>query len=231
MMVMPSSHGWFFHCLARETGKIGQLYSPGRQRGPWPWLPYALDNGAFSCWDQENNTFDFEAWAQTQARWSQLLFWATSVPQRPMWAIVPDVPGNAEATMRQWKLYAPLVKESGIPLAIAVQDGMTIDDVLCLYPHADVVCVGGTTEWKWATAEQWCKDFARVHVLRCNSADKLYELEEWGCESTDGSGWAKGDRKRMAGLESWARRNPVPTDELLSPHFCRERCPNQTTFA
>ena len=34
MIVMPAnSTGWFWHCLARETGKIGHLYSPGAQRG------------------------------------------------------------------------------------------------------------------------------------------------------------------------------------------------------
>lgn len=50
MIVMPAnSTGWFWHSLARETGRIGHLYSPRAQTGPWPWFPYALDNGAFSC--------------------------------------------------------------------------------------------------------------------------------------------------------------------------------------
>ena len=44
MIVMPANAtGWFWHCLARETGRIGHLYSPGAQRGPWPWFPFALD--------------------------------------------------------------------------------------------------------------------------------------------------------------------------------------------
>ena len=35
MLVMPAnSTGWFWHCLGRETGRIGHLFSPGAQRGP-----------------------------------------------------------------------------------------------------------------------------------------------------------------------------------------------------
>ena len=46
MIVMPAnSSGWFWHSLARETGRLGHLYSPGGQMGPWPWFPYALDKG------------------------------------------------------------------------------------------------------------------------------------------------------------------------------------------
>jgi hypothetical protein len=61
MIVMPAcSSGWLWHSLARETGRIGHLYSPRSQRGPWPWFPYACDNGAFSCWNPIENTFDNE---------------------------------------------------------------------------------------------------------------------------------------------------------------------------
>ena len=103
MIVMPAcSTGWFWHCLARETGRIGHLLSPGNQRGPWPWFPYALDNGAFSCWDMKANRFDDGRWASMETQWRLLAVWAASQTQRPMWAIVPDVPGNAERTIEAW---------------------------------------------------------------------------------------------------------------------------------
>ena len=43
--------GWFWTALARETGKIGHLYSPGDERHHYPWFAhFALDNGAFPLW-------------------------------------------------------------------------------------------------------------------------------------------------------------------------------------
>ena len=110
MIVMPASAcGWLWHSLARETSCIGHLYSPGDQRGPWPWIPYALDNGAFSCWTQKTNTFDHAKWANKEYAWRTLIMWAQTVPIKPLWAIVPDVPGNGLATLNKWEEFAPEV--------------------------------------------------------------------------------------------------------------------------
>lgn len=232
MIVMPAnSTGWYWHCLARETGRIGHLYSPGAQRGPWPWFPYALDNGAFSCWNPEENTFDHDRWAKTEPEWKHLLFWAQAAPIRPRWAIVPDVPGNARATIERWPVFAPIVKAAGIPLAIAAQDGMTTEDVRALDPLPDVVSVGGSTKWKWDTVEQWARDFPRVHLLRCNMPDRLPYLEQIGCESTDGTGWSRGNRDRVNGLETWARQRPTVTSEPIWPHVFRTNSDRQLAFA
>jgi hypothetical protein len=233
MIVMPAnSSGWFWHSLARETGRLGHLYSPDAQRGPWPWFPYALDNGAFSCWDARANTFDAEKWAKVESGWKRLLFWAQAAPAKARWAIVPDVPGNSAATLARWEQFAPVVQRAGIPLALAVQNGMDAATVRALKPPPVVICVGGDTEWKWGTAEMWCREFPRVHVLRCNAPAKLALLESWGCESTDGTGWSRGDRRQTEGLELWARANARPTAELLWPHVCRhDRTPWQLRLA
>lgn len=232
MIVMPANaSGWFWHSLARETGKLGHLYSPRGQRGPWPWLPYALDNGAFSCWNPDANTFDVAKWEHTEQAWRELLFWAQAAPIKPRWGIVPDEPGNRDATIERWAKYAPELKACGIPLAVAVQDGMTPDDVSALVPAAEVVAVGGSTEWKWDTVAMWAAHFKRVHLLRCNAPDKLPFLEALDIESTDGTGWNRGDRKQTAGLETFCRKNPNPTKEPLWPHVCRARCKKQMTFA
>lgn len=222
MIVMPAnSSGWFWHTLARETGRLGHLFSPGSQRGPWPWLPYALDNGAFSCWDQSANSFDFHAWDALEPRWRALLFWAGSQDQRPLWSIVPDVPGNAAETIARWPRYAATVARSGFPLAIAVQDGMAPAHVRALDPAPAVIAVGGTTEWKWQTVAMWVREFPRVHLLRCNSPARLYDLEALGVESCDGSGWSRGDRKQTAGLEAWCRSKASPITTPLYPFVCR----------
>lgn len=222
MLVMPANAtGWFWHCLARETGRIGHLYSPGAQRGPWPWLPFALDNGAFSCWDMTHNVFDDDKWAAMEPRWQELIAWAAPTGLA-RWAIVPDVPGDMEETFVKWDRLYRYVCDRDILPALAVQDGMLPADVRSLDNKPAVICVGGTTEWKWSTVEMWAKEFPRVHVLRCNSPEKLSYLETLGVESCDGTGWNRGDRRQTGGLEEWARKNPQPKLYSLTPHVCRK---------
>ena len=226
MIIMPAnSTGWFWHCLARETGRIGHLFSPGAERGPWPWFPYALDNGAFAAWDMKTNIWDESKW--DHAAWSRLVFWAQSNTQKPLWAIVPDWIGCGDRTIERWHQF-----KNQIPFAkaLAVQNGMTPERVRALNP--DVICVGGTTEWKWETVEMWAKEFPRVHVLRVNSPSKLNYLESLGIESCDGTGWNRGDKNQTSGIEVYARKKPTPTTEPLWKFTCKEkRDKDQLTFA
>lgn len=241
MIVMPAnSTGRFFDCLARETGKLGHLYSPGAQRGPWGWFPYALDNGAFSCWNPINNTFDEEKWTQTELQWKRLLFWAQCNAQKPLWAIVPDRPGDWMETCRKWSGFASIVTESGIPLAVAVQDGATPESVRALDPLPSVIAVGGSTDWKWSTVEMWAREFKRVHVLRCNSPAKLEWMQQLGIESTDGTGWNRGNAVQTRGLEDFCRGLLNKTIWPLWPYVCKAEKkahrqikgqPTQETFA
>lgn len=232
MIVMPANAtGWFWHCLVRETGRLGHLYSPRAQRGPWPWFPYACDNGAFACWEPKTNTFDEVKWGRTEQAWRELLMWCECAPMKPRWAIVPDVPGNSPATLSRWPGYVGQVLAAGISPALAVQDGMTPADVLALDVQPSVICVGGTTEWKWSMVETWARAFPRVHVLRVNAPDKLDYLERLGIESCDGTGWNRGDKKQTAGLERWARKAPCPTSENLTPFVCKQTTKNQLCFA
>lgn len=222
MIVMPSnSSGWFWHCLARETGRIGHLYSPGAQRGPWPWFPFALDCNIFKYWNQETNTVDLERYdAEMMHQWVDLISWAAPMGQA-LWAIVRDVPGNAELTLQHYETYHRLVVDKDIRPALAVQDGMTPGDVRNLKNKPQVICVGGTTEWKWETVEMWAKEFPWVHVLRCNSPQKLYYLEQLGVKSCDGTGWNRGDKTQTSGLETWARINPQPKIYAMSGYVCK----------
>jgi hypothetical protein len=223
MIVMPAnSTGWFWHCLARETGRIGHLFSPGAQLAkPFPWFPYALDNGAFACWNMEANEFNELQWAEVLPKWRKMLAWAASAIDKPRWAIVPDTPGDAKATLQKWSEYVGEVRAFGFPLAIAVQDGMTIYDVQSLDQQPDVICVGGTDMFKWGSIMMWRAHFPRVHVLRCNSPDKLYWLEQLGIESCDGTGWNRGNRRQTAGLEIWARSKAVPRCDEMHNYVCK----------
>lgn len=228
MLIMPANSTGWWHALARETGNIGHLYSPGAERGPFPWMPYALDNGCFSMWDQRTNWFKEDLWlSHGLPEWLRLLTWAQTNNQSPIWAIVADRPGSWAETCDKWERYATLPELKGIRLAVAVQDGATALSVRSLRPVPSVVCVGGSTTkdgkggWKWETAEMWGREFRGAHLLRCNRPCMLPLLEEWGYASCDGTGWNRGDRTQTQGVEEFCRRGANPYQGPIWPYVSR----------
>lgn len=160
-------------------GKVGHLFSPGGQRGPWAEVPYALDNGAWPAflhgkeWDADE--------------WRALLRWAALAGPAPLWALVPDVVGDREGTIQRWHRYVVEVRRHGFRPAFALQDGMTFTDV----PSDDcMLFVGGSSEWKDAAIGPWCARFpGRVHVGRVNGMPRLLASYRAGAVSVDGTGW------------------------------------------
>lgn len=77
----------------------------------------------------------------------------------------------------------------GWPLALAVQEGCTPEQVARLRPRPDVVFVGGNTAWKLRTVRDWCRAFPRVHVGRIGTEARLRLVDEAGAESSDSTVW------------------------------------------
>jgi hypothetical protein len=163
----------------KHPGRIGHLFSPAGERGPWRELPYGLDNGAWSAFKNKR------AW--DEAGWRRLLNWAALSGIRPLWAVVPDVVANRAATLELWPTFAPVVLSHGFRPAFAVQDGMTYADV----PDDDCfIFLAGSTEWKLANIALWCEHFpGRVHVARVNTWERLALCWKSGAISVDGTGW------------------------------------------
>ena len=211
MIVMPSNNcKWQVHYWQGVYGGLGHLYSIGGFRGPYPHLPYALDNGRFPAWSSGKE------WSE--ADYLKLLDKASGAARAPMWALVPDVVGDRPGTLREWAEWAPRLRTRGWPLAFAAQDGMTPDDVP---DDADVVFLGGTTEWKQSVIVPWCARFARVHVGRVNTPDMLRYCSEAGAEPCDGTGWFRDPTrtKRIGGLERFLREQSerVAIHRMLAP--------------
>jgi hypothetical protein len=185
-MVMPSNQGGTeIGILAgRYPGRIGHLYSPGGQRGPWPEIPYALDNGAWPAF-KNGQPWDEKAWRD-------LLRWAAFSGLRPLWALVPDVVGDRAATLERWPEFSPVIRAHGWRCGFAAQDGMTFEDV----PDEDcVIFIGGSTEWKLRSIGPWAARFpGRVHVGRVNTWDRLVACWRAGVVSVDGTGWFRKGR-------------------------------------
>ncbi len=181
MMLMCGQSNQMWHWAAgKYPGRVGMLLGPSycKKQAIRFWMPYALDNDAFSAWSKKQ-TWDVGAWRE-------MLVWAKQSGQAPLWVLVPDVVADRDETLQSWKTYAEEASGYGWPLAFAVQDGMTASDVP---PSADLIFIGGTTRWKWKSLPMWTRTFKRVHVGRVNELRRLWTCEDFGVESVDGSGW------------------------------------------
>jgi len=192
MLVMPGNHSSnVLHYWQGTYGGLGHLYSPGRDWIPYPWLPYALDNGAFVSWDK-GTRWDGGAFI---THCDRIKLFA----DKPRWIAVPDVVTDKESTIKRWAVWEPLLRKYRCPLAFVAQDGMTPSDVPV---NADVVFIGGSTEWKLASIVPFCRVCPRVHVGRVNTLQRLWQCYDAGAESVDGTGWFReGWRYDPKGLE------------------------------
>ena len=180
MLIMGQSNRIWHYWAGKYPGSVGVLIGPsyGKKVPIDPWMPFVLDNDAFTCW-RDKKPWDFDAWMA-------MLRWVRMTGQKPLWAAVPDVVADKERTIANWKTYAPFVRSFDWPCAFCVQDGMTPKDV----PYgADVIFVGGTDRWKFPNLKTWTDNFPRVHCARVNAPRMIEACEKLGCESVDGTGW------------------------------------------
>jgi hypothetical protein len=178
-------------------GRMGWLQSPNCWKNILPFADYALDNGAFTGFD-ETKFLKMICLAQKS--------------KPPLWIVVPDVVGDKDATLKLWGQWEPRLRPLGWPLAMAMQDGMTPDDF-----RGDIAFIGGTTRWKWRNLGIW-KDVPRFHVGRVNTERHLWQAHDAGAESCDGSGWFRGGEERMAGLLNYLEKtsNNQPQHDTLA---------------
>ncbi len=185
VMVSNASGMMVGHLATLYPGSIAHLFTPGGQRGPWPFVPYALDNGAWPAW-LRGRQFDEDAWYR-------LLDWTAANKQQPLWSLVPDFVADRDRTLEYWARFSGDVIARGFRPAFAVQDGMTFEDV----PSDDcVLFLGGSTSWKVAAIDPWCARFPkRVHVARVNNKERLWKCYRAGAISVDGTGWFHSSRR------------------------------------
>jgi hypothetical protein len=215
MMVMPANNCHrLVHRWAKEyPGRIGHLYSPDGFRGPYQHLQYALDNGAYGYFARG------EIWEAPP--WMRMLEKAAKCDQKPLWIAVPDVVGNREATLAFWNSWSATARRlcPDVPLAFVAQDGMALSDVP---DDAEVVFIGGSTEWKWSVVWLWARSLPHVHVGRVNGYHRLYECQRAGVKSVDGTGWFRGRDRQLYGLQRWLRETADGPKEYQLDIFFEE---------
>jgi hypothetical protein len=143
-------------------------------------MPYALDNGAWTAY-QQGQDFDEDAF----------LLAVDKLGEGAEWIVLPDIVQGGMASLDYSLRWMERLR--GIPtrLLIAVQNGMEPDDVRSLLNPSVGIFVGGSTEWKEATAGAWGSVARRrncyLHVGRVNTVRRIRICAAAGASSIDGT--------------------------------------------
>lgn len=163
--------GW--HLLVSAVGAL-------RNEG----FPYALDNGAWSAYVNKR-PFDEDAFLKALAR----------LGSAAEWVVVPDIVAGGQASLDFSLRFMPRVLDATQLALLAVQDGITSENVREHLGDRVGLFVGGTTEWKLKTLPEWGRLAKSVgcwlHVGRVNSCRRISFCASVGADSFDGSGASK----------------------------------------
>lgn len=141
-------------------------------------FPYAIDNGAWTA-HQQGRSFDVGAFERV----------VDSLGAGADWIVVPDVVCDAAASLRLTESWLQRLAE--YRLLVAVQNGMTHEDVRAWLGPRVGIFVGGDSEWKERTARYWGalsrERSCWLHVARVNTVRRIAICAEAGADSFDGT--------------------------------------------
>jgi hypothetical protein len=181
--------------------KLGHLITPNTGNDPLALVQtgrqLAVDNAAFSGFNHRafmalvNHLQAHDVWYD--------------------WLAVPDVVGNALATLWLFHEYLGLVLDADPdrwPVAFIGQDGAEDLDLDDVWGCASCWFIGGSTEWKLSAAAADLVQEARrrglwVHMGRVNTFGRLQYAYEIGCDSIDGTGVSKWPEVNLPILLRW----------------------------
>lgn len=183
------------------SGQIAEIVRQG--------IPWAADNDAFTSFDER--------------RW---LGWLKAMPPAVralcLFAVAPDVVGDAAATLERSTPYIPVLREMGYPVAYVAQDGF--DPAVAPWDQIDWLFIGGTTEFKrgecggWAAIAEGKRRGVRVHVGRVNGGPFFRNLAAAGADSADGTKLCFGPDAGLPIVRGWLRmtNGQIPLFEAVS---------------
>jgi len=156
---------------------------------------HAADNGCFTLGDRFNPAA-WLGWLEGHHR-SKCLF-----------AVAPDVVGDAAATLRRSRPYFSTIRDLGYPVAYVLQNGQ--ERLPVPWADIDAVFIGGDTAWKLsahaATLAYQAKDRGKwVHMGRVNSHRRLLRAAVMGCDSADGTFLKFAPTTNLPRLLRWLR--------------------------
>ena len=184
MIVMPSnnSSGIVHYLAGKYPGKIGWMLSPAAKwKKPPFYLPYSIDNGAFTGFNENN--------------FRNILIKPYFLHNQPLFVAVPDKVADAEETLKLWHIWHEKIPYKR---AFVAQDGHLPQDIP---KKADAVFVGGSTEWKIKNAYTFKGITKWLHIGRVNTKNRLQWAEDSGADSCDGTGFFRSERQLLDLIE------------------------------
>jgi hypothetical protein len=186
---------------------IGLLIQPGTRsyvKHLDRYQGFAVDNGCFSPASYVGD----DAWLE----------WVDTLPRDGcLFVVIPDVVCDPVATWARFQALAPLVRAMGFPVALAAQDGIeSMPGLYDMLDAADVVFIGGSTEWKESAAAMAVAAEAkalgkRVHMGRVNSGRRYRLAAAHDIDTVDGTFLAFGPSVNLPRLCSWLDDNAAAT--------------------
>lgn len=178
---------------AMSTGVLGFIDTPLQGNRRPDGVTWVADNGCFG------KGFDEQRWW----RWLQDNAHAAA---GCVFAVAPDVVGDAEATLERSRPWLPKIRALGYPAAFVLQDGQ--QDLPVPWDEFDVAFIGGSTGWKLGPhARSLTVEAQRrgkhVHMGRVNSLRRYRYAEAIGCDSVDGTFLTFGPEINLPRLMRW----------------------------
>ena len=156
------------------------LFTPSEPRTPPAGWAYALDNGAWTA-HTRGQPFDGDAFSRAVDR----------IGRGADWIVIPDCVADRARSLEMAAEWTPRLRGVA-PLMLAIQDGMSREDVAPWLAEGVGLFLGGSTAYKLASCRGWgaiARDAGvPFHVARVNSARRAARAREAGATSIDGSG-------------------------------------------
>lgn len=141
------------------------------------------DNGAWADF-QAGRQFDEDAY-------DRFLDWLASQPVTADWLVLPDIVAGGLKSLDLSVRYLNRCLAVAPLVLIAVQNGMTTEDLAPLVGPRVGIFLGGSTDWKNRRMAEWGAFCAGLqlhyHVARVNSLKRMYLAIAAGADSVDGS--------------------------------------------
>lgn len=195
---------------AMRAGDLGFIATPSQGNRRPPGVAWCADNGCYS------NRWDQASW------WAFLERNATDAGTC-LFAVAPDVVGDAAATLERSRPWLGPIRDLGYRVALVAQDGL--EHLETPWQDIDALFIGGSTAWKLGPAARELVAEARarglwVHMGRVNSQRRYVYAHDIGCDSVDGTFLTYGPRLLLPELLSWPRaagdamRTPLPLERV-----------------
>lgn len=166
-------------CTMLEQKNIGRVSSPESVCPPYHGEKWIADNGAFSAY-LKGKQLD-------EDRYMSFIEKVSEFYPKPCFAVVPDIVADGDRSLEyslEWITSGRLPKD--FRWYLAVQDGMSFEQVKESKQYFDGIFIGGTLRFK-AHASSWKGIGLPVHFGRAGVHDRIHFAYRSGCDSCDSS--------------------------------------------